>query len=84
MSNDNSGKVEEPTVEWLIDQLAPGSSPLVDYNKQRLLELITNRVTEALEEVKLRSETHLEEDGRTERRAYLEDRIRALKEKKDA
>lgn len=33
---------EQPTIEWLIEELAPneGNSPLVNFNKKRLLNLI--------------------------------------------
>lgn len=34
--------IEEPTIDWLIDQIAPnpGNSPLVNFNKERLRKLI--------------------------------------------
>lgn len=40
---------EKPTVEWLIDQIAPnkGNSPLVNLNKKRLTELIDGEVAAA-------------------------------------
>jgi hypothetical protein len=40
---------EEPTIDWLIDQIAPnpGNSPLLNFNKQRLRDLITASQLEA-------------------------------------
>lgn len=33
---------QEPTIDWLIDELVPnrGNSPLINFNKQRLRDLI--------------------------------------------
>ncbi|MEI7632125.1 MAG: hypothetical protein WCJ60_02280 [bacterium] len=39
----------EPTIDWLIDELAPntGNSPLVNFNKDRLRKLIDTKEAEA-------------------------------------
>lgn len=58
---------EEPTIDWLIDQLCPESSPLVDFNKNRLKQLITERVIAELELA--RKSPHF---------SYLDDRLTAL------
>lgn len=44
---------EEPTIDWLIDYLVPneGSSPLIEFNKNRLKALIASKVREAQEEM---------------------------------
>ncbi|MEW1951080.1 hypothetical protein AB0280_17735 [Pseudarthrobacter sp902506025] len=34
------GTVEEPTIEWLIDQIKGGYSPLTEFNVNRLKQLI--------------------------------------------
>ena len=41
----------EPTIEWLIDEIAPnkGNSPLLKFNKERLLKLIRQCEAEAYE-----------------------------------
>lgn len=33
-------ETQEPTIDWLIDQLCPESSPLIDFNKKRLKDLV--------------------------------------------
>jgi len=38
--------VKKPTIEFLIDEICP-HSPLLDFNKQRLLKLIRNKLREA-------------------------------------
>lgn len=45
-------KYSEPTIEWLIDQIAPnkGNSPLLNFNKKRLIALINKEKAKAIEE----------------------------------
>lgn len=43
-----SAGAEEPTIEWLIDQICP-HSPLLDFNKQRLVALITQQCKDAVD-----------------------------------
>jgi len=44
-----SKPVEEPTIDWLIDQIVSQHSPLIDFNVQRLKALIKKQVLEAKE-----------------------------------
>lgn len=50
--NTTNSEPEEPTIDWLIDYLAPnkGNSPLVEFNKNRLKALIASKVREAKQE----------------------------------
>lgn len=52
--NEPDKAIEEPTVEWLIDQIAPnpGNSPLLDFNKKRLKALLAQQSQAAVEAYK--------------------------------
>lgn len=36
-----------PTIEWLIESIAAGNSPLIEFNKKRLLDIISLKGREA-------------------------------------
>jgi hypothetical protein len=44
---------EEPTIDWLIEQIAPnkGNSPLLNFNKDRLKKAITSDKQRLLQEL---------------------------------
>lgn len=46
---------KEPTVEWLIDQIAPneGNSPLLEFNKKRLKAAIEVLIDRARDDTRL-------------------------------
>lgn len=63
-----SEELDKPTIDWLIDQIAPnpGNSPLVNFNKQRLRDLIATTSREAENRGKLiQTALFCEENGGT-------------------
>lgn len=57
-------RAKEPTIDWLIDELAPnkGKSPLVNFNKKRLKDLITAEIIAELERLLKELGGHTEEE----------------------
>jgi hypothetical protein len=71
-------EVEEITVEWLLEQIAPnkGNSPLIEFNKKRLDHHYRKKITDEILENKPEKKTHKlgtytqEELGRLEQDVY--------------
>lgn len=52
---------EEPTIDWLIDEICPnpGNSPLVNFNKHRIKALIEAHTQEAVRRGKIETAQEL-------------------------
>lgn len=70
--------VDEPTIEWLIDQIAPnkGNSPLLNFNKKRLLKLIQAECNRA----RLQELYDWKNNSPAGREGYVDNRIKKLQQ----
>jgi len=66
--------VKKPTIEFLIDEICP-HSPLLDFNKQRLLKLIETEKADAIREARIAENQHHLEDVRKAPESLMRDLI---------